>query len=336
MRSLRTAPAFLAAALLLTACGGEVSGTTAAEADPDSDAISDSVAAGYPLELDNCGTAVEIAQPPERILTIKSTATELVLSLGLGDRLVGSAFADGPLPEPLAAAAAGVPEVSDGVPSQEVVLDLEPDFVFAGWESAFSADGAGERDSLHSFGVSTYVSPAACQSEGYKPEKLDFDAVFDDIREAGALFGAEQAAEELVAEQREIVDAVEPADGSPSALWYSSGTDTPYVGAGSGAPAMIMEQLGLENIASDVDDTWTSLSWEVIAERDPEIIILIDADWNTAEDKIARLESSPVTSELRAVRTGSYLRLPFAASEAGVRSADAVTDLADQIEAQRG
>lgn len=337
MLSLRSAPALLAAALLLTACGGGAPGPSAAEDASASDgAASDAGASGHPLELDNCGTAVEVAQPPERILTIKSTATELVLSLGLGDRLVGSAFADGPLPEELAAAADGVPEVSDGVPSQEAVLDLEPDFVFAGWESAFSADGAGDRDSLHSFGVSTYVAPSACQEKGYKPEKLQFEDVFDDILEAGAIFGAEQAAEDLVAEQREIVEAVVPADDAPTALWYSSGTDTPYVGAGSGAPAMIMDELGLENIATDVDDTWTSLSWEVIAEADPEVIVLVDADWNTAEDKIARLESSPVTSELRAVRNGSYLRLPFAASEAGVRSADAVTDLADQLEAQRG
>ena len=65
------------------------------------------------------------------------------MSLGLGDRLVGSAFADGPLPEELAAAADGVPEVSDGVPSQEAVLDLEPDFVFAGCRTGPGRGGAG-------------------------------------------------------------------------------------------------------------------------------------------------------------------------------------------------
>lgn len=331
MRSLRPAPVLLAAVLVLSACGGGDPAPSAAEGGP----AADSGQSGYPFAVDNCGTDVEVEGPPERIVTIKSSATELVLSLGLGDRLVGTAFADGPLPSSLESAAADVPELSDGAPSQEAVLDLAPDLVFAGWESAFSADGAGERDSLHSFGVGTYVSPAACQGAGYKPDKLDFEAVFDDIREAGELFDAAPAAEDLVAEQQRLLDSTAPVDDAPAALWYSSGTDTPFVGGGTGAPAMIMEQLGLANIASDVEDTWTSLSWEVIAERDPEVIVLIDAEWNTAEDKIARLESSPVTAELSAVRTGSYLRLPFAASEAGVRNAEAVAELAEQYEALR-
>lgn len=338
MRSFRSAPALAvtaSAALLLAGLSGC---TTDSSADDDAVAAeapanSEDSSASHPVTVDNCGTEVEVPAPPQRILTVKSTATELVLSLGLGDRMVGTAFGDGPVPEALAGASADVPEVADAVPSQEVVLELEPDFVFAGWESVFSADGAGDRESLAEFGVGTYVAPSACQGEGYKPEKLAFEDVFDDIREAGRIFGAEDAAEDVVAQHEDILAGVDPLADSPSALWYSSGTDTPYVGAGIGAPAMIMEQLGMENIAADVDDTWTSLSWEVIAERDPEVIILVDADWNSADDKIARLESNPVTAQLQAVRNGSYLRVPFAAGEAGVRNAEAVADLAGQYAA---
>ena len=47
-------------------------------------------------ELRNCGYVVEIGTPPSRIVTIKSTATDLLLALGLGDRIVGQAFQDGP------------------------------------------------------------------------------------------------------------------------------------------------------------------------------------------------------------------------------------------------
>ncbi|HLS34233.1 MAG TPA: putative F420-0 ABC transporter substrate-binding protein [Brevibacterium sp.] len=333
MRPQRRIPALLvmsalSAVLVLSACGGlpdaEAGRTATAR---DAPAAGEDAADGESIV--NCGTAVEVAEPPERILTIKSTATELVLSLGLGDRLVGTAFSDGPLPEGLADEATDVPEVSDGVPGQEAVLELGPDLVFAGWESAFSADGVGERGSLHSFGVSTYVAPAACQGE-HRPEHLDFDGVFDDIREAGTLLGAERAADDLVSEQRELLGDLDPIEDDPTALWYSSGTDTPYVGAGSGAPHMMLQEAGFQNIADDVDDTWTSLSWEVIAERDPDVIVLVDAAWNTAEDKIARLESSPVTSQLSAVRDARYLRVPFAASEAGVRNVEAVADLVQQ------
>lgn len=326
---LRRAPALaaglLSVALAAAGCGTDSAATEASPADP-----ATASGAGFPVVLDNCGTEIEVTEPPQRIVTVKSTATELVLSLGLGEKLVGSAFGDGPLPDALAADGADVPQISEAVPSQEAVLELEPDLVFAGWESVFAADGAGERDSLADFGVATYVAPSACQGEGYKPASLAFEDVFDDILEAGRLFEAQDAAEALVASQQELLDGVDPVGGAPTALWYSSGTDTPYVGAGSGAPAMMMEQLGMENIAADVDDTWTSLGWETIVERDPEVIILVDAQWNTAEDKIARLESNPATAGMQAVESGSYLRLPFAASEAGVRNAEAVADLAEQ------
>ena len=45
----------------------------------------------YPLTLDNCGFAVTLPAAPERVVTIKSTATEMLLALGLGERIVGVA-----------------------------------------------------------------------------------------------------------------------------------------------------------------------------------------------------------------------------------------------------
>src|SRR5690606_9967248 len=98
---------------------------------------------------------------PQRVVTIKSTATEMLLALGLGGRIVGVGFQDGPAPEPWTATAASLPVLADKLPSQEVVLEAEPDLVYGGWESNFSADGAGERTTLAALGVAGYVSPAA-------------------------------------------------------------------------------------------------------------------------------------------------------------------------------
>ena len=68
----------------------------------------------------------------------------------------------------------------------------------------------------------------------------------------GAIFDVSDTAETLVANQRaELADL--PASNDVSALWYSSGSDTPYVGAGSGAPQMIMDAIGITNIAAEVD-----------------------------------------------------------------------------------
>ena len=285
------------------------------------------------VSVDNCGFDLVVATPPERIVTIKSTSTEMLLALGLGDKIIGTGFPDGPVPEEWASAAADIPTISDFAPSQEAVLDLEPDFVFGGWESNFTAEAAGERATLDSLGIGSYVSPAACKEDGYKPDPLTFDLVFDEILEAGTIFGADDAAAELVATQSAQLESITPDDRGLSALWYSSGTDTPYVGAGIGAPPMMLDQLGVTNIAANVHDTWSSLSWEAVVDADPDVIVLVDASWNTAESKIALLEGNPATAGLTAVTNGSYLRIPFAAGEAGVRNVEATADLAAQLTA---
>lgn len=288
----------------------------------------------FPLTLDNCGTEVTLEAPPERIVTVKSSTTEMVLALGAGDRLVGTAFPDGPLTDDLLAApGADAPVLAERVPSFEVVLETEPDLVYAGWESNLSADGVGERSTLADLGIATYVAPSACREPGYQPDPLTFDDVFDQIAEAGAVLGVADTAAGLVAEQRAALAAVEPSAAGLSALWYSSGSDTPYVGAGIGAPQMIMEAAGLTNVVADVHDTWASASWEAVADREPDVIVLVDSSWNTAENKKGVLAANPTTAALAAVQEERYVVVPFPATEAGVRNVDAVASIVEQLAA---
>lgn len=283
----------------------------------------DTAATPSAVTVDNCGFELTVTTPPQRIVTIKSTSTDMLVALGLGDRIIGEAFPDGPTGD--------IPVISDFAPSEEAVLDLEPDFVFGGWESNFTADTAGDRAELKSLGIGSYVSPAACKEPGYKPDPLTWDDVFDDISEAGAIFGAPDEAAALVTEQQAELAAITPDATGKTALWWSSGNDTPYVGAGKGAPQLVLDAIGLTNIAASVDDTWTSYNWEAIIAANPDVIVLIDATWNTAAAKVEFLESDPAAMNLDAVKNKRYLFLPFAAGEAGVRSVSAATDLAAQL-----
>lgn len=323
-----TALAAASAVLLLAGCA---SGTAATSDETAADATTDAAASGYPLTIDNCGAEVTFEAAPERVVTIKSSTLELLLALGLEDRIVGTAFSDGPVPDEYAGAASGLDVLSDKVPSQEVTLAAEPDLVFAGWESNLSAEGAGDRATLKQLGVATYVAPAACKGEGYMPDPLTFDEVFREFAEAGAIFGVPDAAADLVADQRAALEAVEPNDDGLTALWYSSGDDTPFVGAGIGAPQMIMDAAGLENVAADVHDSWTSMGWEAIVAADPDVIVLVDAPWNTAASKIAKLEANAATAALPAVRERRYLTVDFPSTEAGVRNVGAVASLVEQL-----
>lgn len=285
-------------------------------------------ATDYPLALDNCGFPLTIEAAPQRVVAIKSTAAELLLSLGLEKQLVGLAFLDGPLPGEFAGAV-NIPVLSEKLPSPEVVLEAEPDFVYGGWESNFAADGAGERPTLQQLGVASYVAPAACRS--VKPAKLTFDQLFAEIAEMGAIFDVEDRAAELVASQKAALADVAADTRGLTSVWYSSGTKAPYVGAGSNAPAMIMEALGLDNIFADVDEGWTAASWEAVVDANPDVIVLVDAAWNSAEAKKKLLAENPITAQLDAVVNQRYLIIPFPASEAGIRNVPAVADMAGQL-----
>lgn len=331
-RSAIGATAAVAAASALLALAGCASSAPGEDGDGPLSEATGAAASGYPLAIDNCGTEVTFEQAPERVVTIKSSTLELMLALGLEDRIVGAAFTDGPVPEEYAGAASGVDILSDKVPSQEATLAAEPDLVFAGWESNLTAEGAGDRATLEQLGVHTYVAPAACQGEGYRPDPLTFDGVFAGFEEAGAIFGVEDAAADLVAEQQAALDAIEPSDAGLTALWYSSGDDQPFVGAGIGAPQMIMDAAGLENVVGDVQDSWTSLSWEAVVDANPDVIVLVDAAWNTAESKIAKLEANAATAAMPAVQESRYVIVDFPVTEAGVRNVDAVASIVEQLE----
>lgn len=335
----RRTPAVLPLAVIpllaISACGGQ-----AATPPGSATAPGPASAPGGGTTLSSCGFDSAAHLPAARVVTLKSSVTEAVVALGAADVLVGVGALDGELPGHVT----GVPDAvwnvqlpvlaADGVPSFEAVAELAPDAILAGWESNLSADGAGERAAWEELGVATWVSPSACRDPQYQPEHLTFEDVFAQLSALGEVVGAQEAAARLVAAQRAELAAVVPADGV-TALWWSSGTDTPYVGGGIGAPQMIMDGAGITNIAAGAPDTWTSMSWEAIAEADPQLIILVDSAWNTAAHKKAALAQNPVTAALEAVVQERYLVVDFPATEAGVRNVDAVVSLVEQLAEKR-
>ena len=89
-------------------------------------------ASAAPVTIENCGVTTTYAQAPRRAVTLNQHATEVMLSLGLADRMVGTAYMDDTILPELAEAYAGVPVIAEEYPSKEVLLAAQPDFVFGG------------------------------------------------------------------------------------------------------------------------------------------------------------------------------------------------------------
>ncbi|MFV0428174.1 MAG: ABC transporter substrate-binding protein [Arachnia sp.] len=323
------AVAAVTAALILPGCAGAPAqpGSTAAAT-----ATGDSAFAAYPVSITNCGVEVTLAEQPAAIVTLNQGATEVVLALGDEANMAGTAYLDDEVSGQWADAYASVPVLSQEYPTREEFVAVHADFAYASYASAFADDAVGTRQELAAEGTQSYISPFACPDEADRPA-VTMEAVWNEIEEVGLLLGMPEAAAELRASQEADLAAVAAAAPAAqlTALWYDSGDDTPFVGAGSGGPQLILDSVGATNIFGDVPGNWVDGSWEEVVAADPDIIVLADASWSPAQDKIDYLESDPVLSGLSAVANGAYVTVSFSESTPGVRLVEGATKVADQV-----
>lgn len=309
----------IALAALLTACGGQT-----ASPGPASDDARASVS--------NCGHTVAPEAPPSRVITLNQGATELVLALGAEDQLAGTAYLDDEVSEKWADAYAEVPVLSDAYPSRETILEQRPDLIVGSYASAFSDEAAGSRDSLDELGIASYLSPFSCPDPADIPE-ISWESIDQQIADLAALLGREDAGQALIDEQDAVLNEVReraPASGL-SVVWWDGGNDTPLVGAGQGGPQLVLDALGASNVFADLEGEWAQTSWESVLAADPDLIVLVDASWDTAAEKTAFLRDDPALRDLAAVRGEAFATVPFSTSTPGARTIEAVELIDHQL-----
>ena len=82
---------------------------------------------------------------------------------------------------------------------------------------------------------------------------------------------------------------------------------------------------------ADIADDWGTVSKEQIIERQIDLIVLVDAAWNTAEAKRNRMEADSVYRQLSAVDQQRYAFISFSASTPGLRIPEAVVTLVSAL-----
>ena len=314
---MRVPALLLATSLCLAAC------STADEQSTDPAAVG-------PIE--NCGEQVTVDQTPERVVSLNQGSTEILLALGLGERIVGTATWTDPVLEEFAEQNATIPRLADNEPSLESVLDTEPDFVTASFRNTLGEGGVAEREQFHELGVGTYLSPADCvgkvadSGDGERETPFTEDLLFREITELAQIMDVEEAGEELIADLQERLDGAARVDASGvSAMYWFANSESPYMAGCCGAPGLISTTLNLENVFDDTTQEWPQINWEVVAERDPDVIVVGDLTRKsqtaeTADAKIAYLESNPVTREMTAVREGSFIAITGAEMNPSLRT----------------
>jgi iron complex transport system substrate-binding protein len=332
VRTAALAVALTAAVTAAAACGGD-DDTEAGARDPA--AAGTDPGAEFPVTVENCGEETTYDAPPERAVVIYQHTTEIMLALGLEDRMVGTAYMDSAIRDDLADAYGTVPEMAEQAPSREQVLAAEPDIVVAGWPSAFEDGAAGSRESLAELGVDSYLSTGSCPDFAGEPS---LDLVREDVTEIAAVFGVPDRAAELLATIEGPIADVEAtlAGADPVDVFvYDSGSDQAFTTGGRENTTALVELAGGRNVFADVDDDWVEVSWEDVVAREPDVVLVLDYGDETVEQKEEFLRSHPVASTLAAVRDGRFVVAELTDVVPGIRNGDVVAAMAEGFHPDR-
>ncbi len=276
-------------------------------------------------ELDGTAYTVTFPEAPSRAVSLSGFTTEMMLALGLEDRMVGTAYQDNEILPAYREAYARIEVLSDRNPSREVLLAAEPDFI-TGWASAFDESNF-PVDFLERNGIRYFVPRSEAAGAG-------IEAVYEDFRQLGAIFRVEDRAEAVIAGMQAKIGAVEEKvqNLEPVRVFvYDSGEDAPFT-AGDALPSDLIRLAGGENIFEGDGENWITVQWETVVERDPEWIVVMQ--YNVSDDvegKLELLTTHPALQQVDAIRNGRIMVLGLSDLLAGVRNVTAVETMAAQF-----
>jgi iron complex transport system substrate-binding protein len=288
-------------------------------------------AAAFPVTVKSCDRDVTFDAAPTRAVSNDVNLTEMMLVLGLQDRMVGYTGISGwkTLDEEIRAGVAELPELSARYPTKEVLAAAEPDFFFAGWNYGMKVGGEVTPETLEPFGIAVYELTESCIHIGPKARSSMAD-MYNDILNLGRIFGVEDRAEALVAGWQARLDEVTAGVDRSAPLRvfvYDSGEEAPFTAGAYAMPTALIEAAGGRNIMDDLDKSWAEIGWEPVVERNPEVVVIVNYGDVTAEQKIAFMKESPAFADIDAVKNDRFVVLEYVEATPGPRNIKAVEKL---------
>ncbi|MBR4152424.1 MAG: ABC transporter substrate-binding protein [Selenomonadaceae bacterium] len=282
--------------------------------------------------LDGQEVTAKVDKIPARAISMSQATTEMMLALGLEDKMVGTAMKEEEIYPPLQASYDKVKVLAEKWPSYETFMAENPDFA-TGWEVPFTKRGI-PAERITSQGVPIFI-PSSMQ-------KLDanLDTVFEDMIKYGEIFGVNDKATAWVDEQKKLLAAVQGKikDLPHKKIFiYDSSDGQPFT-AFKGYTTNILKLIGADNVmeGAGVDKTWAATSWESVVAADPDYIIIADYSNGVRNDddfqeKVATIKDNPQLQNVTAVRENHFVKVKLSEITPGVRTVESLQRLAEEI-----
>lgn len=286
-----------------------------------------------PVVVESCGRKLAIAQPPRRAVSYGSNLTEMMLALQLEDRMAGFTSVHPAMQKALSdryAAMKHLRSLANSGISTETLIKSDADFLFAGWNYGLRAGTEFTPSRLSGLGISVYELTESCANIG-KGSPPGFNYLFEDIANLATIFGVKARSDKLIQDYRRrlqiIEDRVAPMK-KPSVFVYSGGDRTAMSAGAYSMPQAIINAAGGQNSLADMPYSWLHIGWEVLIDRNPDVIIMLTVPGLDPSDNIRAFLSREYLTSVTAVKHKKIVLLDYDELTPGPRNIDAVEKLA--------
>ncbi len=318
-------------AALFTGCGN----TGSNDCNSSSQLQVESKQTQYPVTIttyDASGNEVKqtFEKAPERIVTNNLSATETLIELGLGDKIVGMMNPDNAVTSIYKDSVANINKLGDKKTiSKEIVLSALPDII-VGRAAMFSDKSLGEYTQWNANGVEVYAQ-AASVTKG----ETKIESVIQDVRNLGVIFNvqdkADSYADELQKKYDSVLTSVEnTGTDKKNALVMCAFDGNTFGTYKSSLQENMLNKLGYTNVSTGT----SGLSLETLVTMNPELIIYVTSDRNAKNDADAvnKLLSSDAVSDVAAIKNKKIVTIGYDEfMDYGPAVFDALSKIADSV-----
>ncbi|MCO7175386.1 ABC transporter substrate-binding protein [Sporolactobacillus kofuensis] len=300
----------LTALLLLAGCGNSATNG--------SDKNAKSSKSHYPLTIQNYTKAEggtkwkkkdEVYQKePKRVMATTRTVAELLLHLGLKDKIVGVGGNFGTADQSVAKGYASLKKLSNSYVGKEAAIGTNPDIIVSRGDLFDNADwGVGTVDALNTMGVGTYVLESSIPGGTY-------DSIYQDIDHLGKIFNvqdkAKTFADKLKTRQKKITAQLSKIKKTQTfAYLHMSDPKEVYV-----YPAydqtFFNNAFKMVKLTNVFQNEKGNVSVETLVKTNPDVLIVLDWQNDGAKMKKA-LYSNPKLSSMKAIKNKQVYTMDY-------------------------
>lgn len=295
-------------------------------------AENNSETASKQVVIENFGVTTEYDKAPEKVVPLSYDAAQTLVALGLEDKIVGVATAEGSYKDCL-------PEYQDklsklkvivkGTPNFETLLSKNPDFVYA-TVYTFGKHGVATVEDFQKENIKFYCI------NGTFSKKPAIKDIYKDIEDLGKIFRKESQAEKLIDSLKQREKALkDKTKATPIKVMAYDGGEKMAMTSGQGIENEIISLAGGNNIFSDLKNSFEEVSWEDVAKRNPDIILVHSYDQGdtsgTVEEKINSLKKNPALKNVTAIKNNNFVVVKLVEVFPGLQVFDAADRLNEKI-----